>query len=82
MMALVSLIVCLASQPLVCESVIPDYVRASGEPPTFHECLGFSGQAIAHQWLAAHPGYTLSRVQCSIASDPARLREQIQSPEA
>jgi hypothetical protein len=83
MFALLSLVVCLAAQPLVCETVTPDYVhRDTGEPPTLFECLSSVGQDVARQWLAEHPGYLLRRVQCSIASDPGRLRDQIESPRA
>lgn len=83
MTALLSLLVCLASAPHVCETVIPDYVSVeTGQPPTFFECLGVGGQDIARQWLAEHPRYVLQRVQCSVATDPVRLRDQIASPEA
>ncbi len=83
MFVLLSLVVCLAGQPAVCETVTPDYVhRDSGRSPTFHECLGPTGQMIARNWLAEHPGYLLRRVQCSVANDPVRLRDRIESPEA
>jgi hypothetical protein len=83
MFALLSLVVCLASSPVVCETVTPDHVRQdTGQPPTFFECLGLSGQEIARQWLDEHPGYRLRRIQCSVANDPKRLREQIESPRA
>ncbi len=83
MVALLSLVVCLAGQPAICETVTPDYVHtATGQPPTFFECLGPAGQGIARQWLAENPAYVLRRVQCSVASDPERLRDQIESPRA
>ena len=83
MFALLSLVVCLAAQPLVCETVTPDYThRDTGAPPTLFECLGPVGQDIARQWLAEHPSYLLRRIQCSIASDPERLRDRIESPRA
>jgi hypothetical protein len=83
MFALLSLVVCLAAQPLVCETVTPDYTyHDTGSPPTFFECLGSVGQEIARQWLAEHPNYLLRRVQCSVASDRGRLRDQIESPRA
>jgi hypothetical protein len=82
MFALVSLVVCLAANPVVCETVLPDVVRADGTAPSFFECLGASGQEIARDWLAAHPAYTLRRIQCSIASDAERMRSQLQQPEA
>lgn len=83
MFALLSLVVCLSHSPAVCETVTPDYVRADdGQPVTFHECLGVSGQAIARRWLSENPHYVLRRVQCSIANDPNRLREQVESPRA
>ena len=83
MFALLSLVVCLAGQPAVCETVTPDYVRHdTGQPPTFFECLGVGGQDVARRWLAENPAYVLRRVQCSVANDPARLRDQIESPRA
>jgi hypothetical protein len=83
MFVLLSLFVCLAGQPAVCETVIPDYIHhETGQPPTFIECLGVGGQDIARRWLDEHPGYLLRRIQCSIATDPRRLRDQIESPEA
>ena len=82
MFALLSLVVCLAGQPAICETVTPDYVRAdSGQPPTFFECLGAGGQDIARRWLAENPGYRLHRIQCSVATDPVRLRDRIENPE-
>lgn len=83
MFALLSLVVCLAAQPVVCETVIPDYAHHdTGQPPTFFECLGPAGQDVARQWLAEHPGYVLRRMQCSVAIDPGRLRDRIESPSA
>jgi hypothetical protein len=83
MFALLSLVVCLAAQPVVCETVTPDHVYSdTGQPPTFFECLGRVGQDIARQWLAEHPEYRLHRVQCSIANDAERLRDQVESPRA
>ena len=83
MYALLSLVVCLAGQPAVCETVIPSYVHQdSGQPPTLFECLGPVGQDIARRWLSQHPSYLLRRVQCSVASDPGRLRDRIESPRA
>jgi hypothetical protein len=83
MFGLLSLVVCLAAQPVVCETVTPDYAYLdTGQPATFFECLGPVGQDIARQWLAEHPGYLLRRIQCSVASDPARLRDQVESPKA
>jgi len=56
MFALLSLMVCLAAQPVVCETVTPDYAYSdTGQPPTFFECLGPVGQDVARQWLAEHP---------------------------
>ena len=53
MFALISLMVCLAAQPVVCETVTPDYVYSDmGRSPTFFECLGPVGQDIARHWLA------------------------------
>lgn len=81
MFALLSLVVCLAAQPIVCETVTPDYVHSeTGQSPTFFECLGPAGQDIARQWLAENPNYLLHRVQCSVATDPERLRDQVASP--
>ena len=81
MFALLSLVVCLSGAPAICETVTPDYVHPdTGRPPAFFECLGVGGQGIARRWLAEHPAYVLRRVQCSVASDPARLRDQIKSP--
>lgn len=83
MFALLSLVVCLAGQPAVCETVTPDYVdHETGQPPSFFACMGPVGQQVAQRWLAEHPGYRLHRVQCSIANDPVRLRERIESPQA
>jgi hypothetical protein len=83
MFALLSLVVCLSSAPAVCETVTPDHVRQdTGQPPTFFECLGPSGQGIARKWLNENPGYHLRRIQCSAANDPQRLRDQIESPKA
>jgi hypothetical protein len=36
----------------------------------------------ARRWLAEHPGYLLHRVQCSVADDLSRLREQVETPQA
>ena len=83
MFALLSLVVCLSSAPSVCQTVTPDYVHAdTGQPPTFFECLGIGGLHIAQRWLDEHPGHVLRRVQCSVGSDPVRLRDQIESPQA
>jgi hypothetical protein len=83
MFALVSLVVCLAAQPIVCETVTPDYVYSdTGRSPTFFECLGPVGQDIAHHWLSENPSYLLRRVQCSVATDPEHLRDRVESPTA
>jgi hypothetical protein len=83
MYAVLSLVVCLAGQPAVCETVIPDLVHPdTGQPPTLFECVGSGGQDIARSWLAQHPGYLLRRIQCSIANDPDRLRDRIETPRA
>lgn len=83
MFALLSLKVCLSAMPLVCETVTPDYVRTdTGQPVTFHECLGVSGQVIARRWISENPRYVLRRIQCSVGSDLILLREQVESPEA
>ena len=83
MYALLSLVVCLAGQPAVCETVIPGYHHDdTGQQPTLFECLGVGGQDIARKWLDEHPGYLLHRIQCSIANDPARLRDRIETPRA
>lgn len=83
MFVLLSLVVCLSSAPAVCHTVTPDYAHAdTGQPPTFFECLGVGGLDVARRWLDANPGHILRRVQCSVASDPVRLRDQIESPQA
>ena len=83
MFALLSIVVCLSGTPAVYETVTPDYVHTeTGQPPSFFECLGVSGQDIAHRWLSEHPGYVLRRVQCSMASNAQKLREQVESPRA
>lgn len=83
MTALLSLLVCLAAQPHVCETVIPDYARTeTGAPVTFMECMTVTGQQVALRWIQEHPEYELRRVNCSVASDAERLRAQIRSPEA
>lgn len=82
MYALLSLVVCLAAQPYVCETVIPSYVRAGGEPPTFFECQGAVGQEIAGMWLAEHPQYELRKIRCSLGSNPDILRNSVEQPEA
>ena len=65
------------------ETVTPDYVHSdTGQPVSFFERLGVGGQGIARRWLAENPAYVLRRVQCSIANDPARLRDQVESPRA
>jgi hypothetical protein len=46
------------------------------------ECLGVGGQDIARKWLDDNPGHLLRRIQCSIATNPARLRERIETPQA
>ena len=47
MFVLLSLVVCLAGQPAICETVIPDYVHQdTGQSPTLFECLGVG--AIMH----------------------------------
>lgn len=82
MIAMLSLVVCLTSQPHVCKTVIPDYVRLdTRQPMTFFECLGVGGQAVAARWLRDHPGYSLKQIQCSIATDEQWLRERLRSPE-
>jgi hypothetical protein len=83
MFALLSLVVCLAAQPVVCETVTPDYVYSeTGRSPTLFECLGPVGQDIARHWLVENPSYLLRRVQCSIATDAELLRDQVESPSA
>ena len=83
MFALLSLVVCLAGQPALCETVTPDYDHPdTGQPVSLFECLGVGGQGIARRWLAENPAYVLRRVQCSVANDPARLRDQVESPRA
>ena len=83
MYALLSLVVCLAGQPAICETVIPSYAHPdTGHPPTLFECLGVGGQDIARQGLDEHPGHRLRSIQCSIANDPARLRDRIETPRA
>ena len=83
MFALLSLVVCLSHAPTVCETVTPDYVRRdTGAAPTFHECLGATGQDIAHKWLRENPGYRLRRIQCSVANDARKLRERVEGPRA
>ena len=83
MFALLSLVVCLAAQPIVCETVTPDYVYSdTGRSPTLFECLGPVGQDIARHWLADNPRYLLRRVQCSVATDAELLRDQVESPSA
>ena len=83
MYVVLSLIVCLAHQPAICETVIPDFAHpVTGQPPTLFECVGVGGQDIARSWLDQHPGYLLRRIQCSIASDGDRLRDRIETPRA
>lgn len=83
MVSILSLVVCLAAQPHVCETVTPDVVRAdTGAPPSFFECLGVTGQEIARDWLAEHPAYVLRRVQCSIGNNAEQLRNSVEQPEA
>lgn len=83
MFALLSLVVCLTAQPVVCETVTPDYIYSdTGRSPTFFECLGPIGQDIARHWLAENPSYLLRRVQCSAATDAELLRDQLESPRA
>jgi hypothetical protein len=83
MFALLSLVVCFSHTPAVCETVTPDYVHTeTGQPPSFFECLGASGQDIARRWLSENPGYILRRIQCSVANDARQLRKQIESPRA
>ena len=83
MFALLSLLVCLAGQPAVCETVTPDYLHPdTGQAPSFFECLGAGGQDIARKWLTENPAYVLRRIQCSVANDPVRLRDRIESPRA
>jgi hypothetical protein len=83
MIALLSLVVCLSGTPAACETVTPDYTHTeTGQPPSFFECLGASGQDIARRWLSENPGYVLRRVQCSLGSDARKLREQVESPRA
>lgn len=83
MLALLSLVVCLSDRPAVCETVTPDYVRHdTGQAPTLGECLGVGGQAIARRWIGEHPGYRLHRIQCSVANDMRRLRDQVRGARA
>ena len=83
MYALLSLVVCLAGQPAICETVTPDLVHPdTGQPPTPRHSNKVGGQDIARSWLQEHPGYLLRRVQCSVANDPDRLRERIETPRA
>ena len=82
MTALLSLLVCLAANPVVCETVTPDMVRDDGREITFLECLGASGQELAGLWISEHPQYVLKRIQCSSGTDREKLRERIETPEA
>ena len=82
MFALLSLVVCLAAQPHVCEVVTPDFTHASGAPVSFMECMTATGQQVAMRWLDEHPQYVLRKVQCSVATDADRLRDRIETPRA
>jgi hypothetical protein len=82
MFALLSLVVCLAANPMICETVTPDMVRSDGREITFFECLGASGQEVAGAWLLEHPQYVLRRIQCSFGNSREQLRERIETPEA
>ena len=82
MFVLLSLVVCFAGQPAICETVIPDVDQDTGQSPTLFECLGVRGQGIARKWLDEHPGYLLHRIQCSVANDADCLRDRIETPRA
>jgi hypothetical protein len=76
-----SLVVCLqAGGPASCETVLPDLAHQDGTPVSMFECLTTSGQDVARAWLADHPDYRLERIQCSMASDQAKLRERLAGP--
>jgi hypothetical protein len=68
MYALLSLVVCLAGQPAICETVTPDLVHPdTGQPPTLFECLGVGGQE------SRAAGWTSTRaIFCVGFSAPAR----------
>lgn len=83
MFSVLSLVVCLSSDPLVCRTVVPSYARVdTGTGLTYFECLGANGQDVARRWLAAHPGYELRKIRCSISNDPERLRRELEAVEA
>ena len=82
MFALLSLVVCLAAQPAICETVTPDYVHQdTGERPTLFECLGSearvsraSGSTSTQDifWIGTSALPRMMGIACAIRS---RLRE-------
>ena len=85
MYALLSLVVCLAGEPAICETVTPDYAHPdTGQPPTFFECLG-----VAVRTLRADGSMSIRAICCtafSARSPTIRLacaiRSRPQRPEA
>ena len=82
MLSLLSLLVCLSSEPSTCRTVVPHYTRVdTGAGLTYFECLGVGGQDIARRWLAEHDGYRLRSIRCSITNDPEALRRKLEDVE-
>lgn len=78
-----ALVVCLATQPSVCEHIVPAMERDDGAPLTLADCYGAAGQLLAHQWLVEHPAYTLRGISCVIGNaPPSWLRGRVSSPGA
>lgn len=82
MFATITLVVCLAAQPELCETVFPNSVHTDGAPMTFFECLGAGGQSAALQWLREHPSYVARAIQCTISNDGELARDRLAQPEA
>lgn len=82
MFATITLVVCLAAQPELCETVFPNSAHPDGAPMSFFECLGAGGQSAALQWLREHPDYVARKLQCTISNDAGRARARLEQPEA
>ena len=56
------LVACLAGEPTDCVAV------QLSELMPMHQCI-ITGQPIAAQWIAAHPGYRVEKIRCMHPKD-------------
>lgn len=71
MLALVSVVACLAAQPAVCE--VYQVVRLdaeTGRPMTFGHCIGRGSQEVKIDFERDRPDWKVQKVRCTPSADP------------